>query len=200
MEIDEKFFKNYKELIIVGCLLIVIVIVCIHPIFSAIKKTSLTMSEYKKQVAKVKNVKTQVESIETAKTQLNDKQNKLKPFFEQKGASEDSVASFGGMFEDVIDYVKMNNLMLRSVEYSLTPQGDVLFDKFPNLYSACRVKLYMIGSYSQLESFLNDVSVYPYFIDISEINVSPYKKDMQYLVINLSLTLYSKKQQAAASM
>ena len=200
MELDEKFFKNYKELIIVLCVLVMVLFVCYQPVASAIKKTKLTMAEYKKQVAKVKDVKTEVASIEDAKNQLIDKQKKLKPFFEQKGAPEDSVASFGGMFEDVIDYVKMNRLMLRSVEYSLTPKDDVMFEKFPLLYNVCRIKLYMIGSYPQLQSFLNDISVYPYFIDVSEVNIVPYKKDMQYLVINVSLTLYSKKQKAAASV
>jgi len=200
MELDEKFFKNYKELIIVIIALVVVVCICYNPIASAIKKTKLTMAEYKKQAAKVKEVKNQVASIEDAKNQLMDKQNKLKPFFEQKGAPEDSVASFGGMFEDVIDYVKMNSLMLRSVEYYMNPKEDPMYAKFPLLYNVCRIKLFMVGTYSQLEGFLKDISVYPYFIDISEISIYPYKKDMNYLIMNVSLTLYSKKQKAAASV
>ena len=200
MELDEKFFKNYKELIIVIVVLIAVICICYQPISGAIKKTKLTMAEYKKQVAKVKDVKNQVASIEDAKNQLMDKQNKLKPFFEQKGAPEDSIASFGGMFEDVIDYVKMNSLMLRSVEYFMNPKEDPMYAKFPLLYNVCRINLFMVGTYTQLEGFLKDISVYPYFIDISEINITPYKKDMNYLIMNVSLTLYSKKQKAAAAV
>ena len=200
MELDEKFFKNYKELIIVFFILVAVLFVCYQPISGAIKKTKLTKAEYQKQIAKVKDVKNEVASIEDAKSQLVDKQNKLKPFFEQKGAPENSVASFGGMFEDVVDYVKMNSLMLRSIEYNLNPKDDEFFQKFPLLYNSCRVKLYMVGTYAQLQGFLKDISVYPYFIDITEIGVFPYKKDINYLVINVTLTLYSKKQQAAATI
>lgn len=200
MELDEKFFKNYKELIIVAAILFVVLFLCYQPISASIKKLQRTMTEHKSQVTKVKEVKNQVADIEEAKNQLIDKQNKLKPFFEQKGVPEDSIASFGGMFEDIIDYIKMNNLMLRSVEYFMNPKDDVLYAQFPLLYNVCRIHVYVVGTYSQIQGFLNDVSVYPYFIDVSSVGISPYKQDMKYLLAHIELTLYSKKQKAAAAI
>lgn len=200
MELDEKFFKNYKELIIVVSILFVVLFLCYQPISAAIKKTQRTISEHKTQVEKVKEVKTKVADLEEAKNQLIDKQNKLKPFFEQKGAPEDSIASFGGMFEDIVDYVKMNSLMLRSIGYNLNPKEDPLYTQFPLLYNVCCVHMQVIGTYSQIEGLLKDISVYPYFIDITMISLRPYKQDMQYLIADIDLTLYSKKQKAAAAI
>lgn len=200
MELNEKFFKNYKELIIVAVLLIAVIVLSYQPISNIIKKTKNTIDEHNGQILKVNEAKEQVADLEKAKNMLIDKQNKLKPVFEQKGSPEDSIASFGGMFEDIVDYIKINNLMLRTIEYSINPIDDPLYAQFPLLYNVCRVNLMAIGTYSQLEAFLNDIYIYPYFVDITKVEVNPYQSDKKYLLANISITLYSKKQKAATAI
>ena len=200
MELNEKFFRNYKELIIVIVVLIAVIVLSYQPIANMIKKTKNTIDEHNGQILKVNDAKEQVSDLEKAKNLLIDKQNKLKPVFEQKGSPEDSIASFGGMFEDIVDYIKINNLMLRSIEYSINPIDDQLYAQFPLLYNVCRVNLMAVGTYSQFEAFLNDIYVYPYFIDISQVEISPYLSDKKYLLANISITLYSKKQKAATAI
>lgn len=200
MELNEKFFRNYKELIIVAVVLIAVIFLSYQPISNMIKKTKNTIDEHNGQILKVNEAKEQVSNLEKAKNLLIDKQNKLKPIFEQKGSPEDSIASFGGMFEDIVDYIKINNLMLRSIEYSINPIDDLLYAQFPLLYNVCRVNLMAVGTYSQFEAFLNDIYVYPYFIDISQVEISPYQSDKKYLLANISITLYSKKQKAATAI
>jgi len=200
MQIDEKFIKNYKE-VIIGCIVILLAVIFgIKQICGAIGKVQSTLLENKKQQEKIKESKKKLSEIENTKKKMLDKQNKMKPVFDPKAAPEDSISSFGGMFEDIIDYIKMNNIKLRSVEYKINPSDDPIYGKFPTLYNVCKVNLYIISNYTQLEGFLRDLTVYPYFINVSEISIYPYEKDKQYLLINLSITLYSKKQQAAGSV
>ena len=114
-------------------------------------------------------------------------------------APEDSISSFGGMFEDIVDYIKMNNLMLRSVEYKLNPPKDKIGSKFPTVYNVCGVDFFIIGTYPQIQGLIRDLKVYPYYIDIAKVELTPYEKDPEYVLTKLSITLYSKKEVSAAS-
>ena len=200
MQIDQKFLKNYKEAIIGGILIVLALIVGFQQIIQSAGKIKEASLQNRKEKEKVKEVNKKLADIESAKKKMLDKQNKMKPVFDPKTSAEDSIASFGGMFEDIIDYVKMNGIKLRSVEYKINPSDDPIYGKFPTLYNVCKVKLFVIGTYTQLEGLLRDLTVYPYFINISEVNIVPYEKNKQYLLINLSVTLYSKKQQGVGSV
>ncbi len=200
MQFDEKFIQNYKEVIIGLIIIAIVALLGIKQISDVIMKTQNTLSEHKKQEEKLKEAKKKLEDFEKTKQKMLDKQNKLKPVFEQKQSPEDSIASFGGMFEDIVDYVKMNGLMLRSVEYKLNPADDTIYATFPTLYNVCQVNIFVVGTYTQMEGFMRDLTVYPYFINIASMDISPYEKDKQYLLVNISITLYSKKQQGAASV
>lgn len=200
MQIDQKFLKNYKEAIIGGILIVLALIVGFQQIIQSAGEIKEASLENRKNKEKVKEVNKKLADIESAKKKMLDKQNKMKPVFDPKTSAEDSIASFGGMFEDIIDYLKMNGIKLRSVEYKINPSDDPIYGNFPTLYNVCKVKLFVIGTYTQLEGLLRDLTVYPYFINISEVNIVPYEKNKQYLLINLSVTLYSKKQQGVGSV
>lgn len=200
LQLDEAFFKNYKELIIGVIIIVLLAIFGIRYIVISASKLQSTTKEYKTKQNELKEAKKKLEEFEKAKQEMLDKQNKIKPVFAPKAAPEDSIASFGGMFEDIIDYVKMNGIMLRSVEYSINPPEDPIYSQFPALYNVCRVNLFIVGTYAQLEGFMRDLTVYPYFINIAELNIEPYQKDKEYLLVNVSITLYSKKQQSVGSV
>lgn len=198
--IDEKFIKQYKELLICGLLLFLAVAFGLRQVIVSVMKVQSTTQEHKKQKEKLKEAKKKLKDYEDANKRLMDKQSNIKKVFQPKTSTEDSIASFGGMFEDIIDYVKINNLMLRSVEYQINPSDDVIYSKFPTLYNVCNVQLMLVGTYVQLEGLIRDLTVYPYFINISEVKINPYEKDEQYIIVTMNITLYSKKQQSAASV
>lgn len=198
--IDEKFIKQYKELLICGLLLLLAVAFGIRQVFVAVTKVQSTTKEHKKQNEKLKEAKKKLKDYEDANKRLMDKQSNIKKVFQPKTSAEDSISSFGGMFEDIIDYVKINNLMLRSVQYQINPADDAIYAKFPSLYNVCKVQLIVVGTYVQLEGLIRDLTVYPYFINIGEVQITPYEKDPQYIVVTMDVVLYSKKQQSAASV
>lgn len=199
-KIDEKFIKQYKELLICGLLLILAAAFGIRQVVITVMKIQTTSKEHKKQKEKLKEAQKKLKDYEDANKRLMDKQSNIKKVFQPKTSTEDSIASFGGMFEDIIDYVKINNLMLRSVQYNINPADDQIYAKFPTLYNVCNVQLMMVGTYVQLEGFVRDLTVYPYFINIAQVKINPYEKDEQYIIVTMDITLYSKKQQSAASV
>lgn len=199
-KIDEKFIKQYKELLICGLLLLLAVAFGIRQVVVTVMKIQATSKEHKKQKEKLKEAQKKLKDYEDANKRLMDKQSNIKKVFQPKTATEDSIASFGGMFEDIIDYVKINNLMLRSVQYKINPPDDQIYTKFPTLYNVCNVQLMVVGTYVQLEGLVRDLTVYPYFINIAQVKINPYEKDDQYIIVTMDITLYSKKQQSAASV
>lgn len=199
-KIDEKFIKQYKELLICGLLLLLAVAFGIRQVVVTVMKIQETSKEHKKQKEKLKEAQKKLKDYEDANKRLMDKQSNIKKVFQPKTSTEDSIASFGGMFEDIIDYVKINNLMLRSVQYNINPSDDPIYTKFPTLYNVCNVQLMVVGTYVQLEGLIRDLTVYPYFINIAQVKINPYEKDEQYIIVTMDITLYSKKQQSAASV
>lgn len=197
---DENFIKNYKEIIIGAIIILLLAAFGVKQVIGSSTKIQATTLEHKKQKEKLKEIKKRVAEFEESKKKMQVQQSKIRPVFDPKNGSEDTIASFGGMFEDIIDYVKMNNLKLRSVAYIMSPADDLIYSKFPNLYSVCKVNLFIVGTYMDLEGLLRDLTVYPYFINIAEVQLAPYEKNKQYLLINMTITLYAKKQQAAGSI
>ena len=196
-KIDERFIKQYKELLICGLLLVAF---GIRQVVVTVMKIQSTSKEHKKQKEKLKEAQKKLKDYEDANKRLMDKQSNIKKVFQPKTGAEDSIVSFGGMFEDIIDYVKVNNLMLRSVQYKINPPDDIIYGKFPTLYNVCNVQLLLVGTYVQLQGLIRDLTVYPYFINLSQLRITPYEKDDQYIIITMDITLYSKKQQSATSV
>lgn len=200
MNINKEFIQDYKEVVLSIIIIIIFAALGIRQIVANVQNVQRTQIEHKKQSETLKESSKKLESFKKAKQKMVDKQNKLKPVFEQKNAPEESMSSFGGMFDDITEYIKMNSMMLRSIEYIINPADDRIYQNFPSLYNVCKVKIFAVGTYTQLEGFLRDLMVYPYFINIAEVNVIPYEKDRNYLLMNISVHIYSSKQQSATSV
>jgi len=200
MQFDEKALKNYKE-IIIGVLIIVLLSAFgIKQVVGATKKMQTTTMEHKKEKEKLKEFQKKVTEYEEAKKKIEVQQNKIKPVFDSGLGAEDSLGSFGGMFEDITEMMKSNNIKLRSFAYQISPATDPIYAKFPTLYSVCKVDYFTVTTYSDLEGLLRDLAVYPYFINISEVSINPYEKNKNFILVNVAVTLYSKKQQSASSV
>lgn len=186
--------SNIRELIL-GIVVVVLLLVFF------IKQTSGFFVECKdkfveKNAASTKLAESKVRAEELAleAKRVEEQQNALKPFFKlESGSQNDSISAFGGMFEDFIDYIKIEGLMLRSIEYNINPQTDPIYKSFSSQYNVCEVKLFLVGTYSQLNTLLKDIDNYPYFVSVSQLSVAPYQANKRYLLINISIMLYSKK-------
>lgn len=185
--------SNIRELLLSIVAIVILVIFGIKSLSGVIIETKNNFTAKKQIKEKVTELKSKVDTINAAKNRLSKQQDILKPFFKQEFAPKDSIASFGGMFEDIVDYVKINGLMLRSIQYNINPQNDLIFKNFAASYNVCEVKLFLVGTYPQFQSFIKDLNNYPYFINIAEIIINPYESNKKYLLAQISINLYSQK-------
>ena len=100
------------------------------------------------------------------------------------------------MFEEIIKRAQSNGLLIRSIEYDMKPADDPIYMEYSDTYNVCQLKFFLVGSYSQLQAFLNGINNnFEYLTSISKLNVTAFRANTDYLLINLGITLYSKKQQ-----
>lgn len=113
------------------------------------------------------------------------------------GTDNENLGVFGTMFEDIIKRAQYNGLMVRSIEYDMRPANDPLYAAFSDTYNVCELKFFLVGTYLQSRTFLNEiVNNFPYLISISKLNVTAFDGNTDYLLIDMSLTLYSKRPDA----
>lgn len=185
--------NNARELILSIIVVILLAIFGIKQIGGIVIECKNNFNIKSQKQSIVEDLRVKADSIDQANQKLEQQQDILKPFYKQEFAQNDSIAAFGGMFEDVVDYIKINGLLLRSIEYNINPAEDLIFKNFSSSYNVCELKLFIVGTYSQLQSFFRDIEAYPYYISVSQINIVPYESDKKYLLVNLSINLYSKK-------
>ena len=110
-----------------------------------------------------------------------------------ENSSVENLGVLGTMFEDIIDKARKNGLLIRSIEYDMHPATDPLYANFSDRYNVCELKFFFVGSYSQLRDFLNEmVNNFQYLISISKLNITAFSGNTDYILINMSITLYSK--------
>lgn len=185
--------NNARELILSIIVVALIVIFGIKQISGIAVECKNNFMSKREKASLVENLRVKVDTIEQANQRLEQQQDILKPFYKQETAQNDSIAAFGGMFQDIVDYVKINGLLLRSIEYNINPEQDLIFKNFAASYNVCEVKMFLVGTYPQLQSFFREVEAYPYYLNVSQINIIPYEANKKYLLVNLSINLYSKK-------
>ncbi len=185
--------NNSRELILSIIVVVLILVMGIKQLFTVGSDFKLKFTEKREKLAAVEDLRVKTDAIKKAKEAIEHKQEVLKPFYKQEVPQNDSIAAFGGMFQDVVDYIKINGLLLRSIEYNIKPDTDPIYKNFSTNYNVCTINLFVIGTYPQLKDFLRDIDMYPYFISISQLNIIPYESDKKYLLVKMAINLYSKK-------
>ena len=103
------------------------------------------------------------------------------------------MSSFGVMFEDVIQAAKYNKLKLYSIAYNMAPADDLVYQNVQSEYNVCEISMQLYGTYPQFKSYFQDIYNYPYLINISKLEITPYERDRNILGGNIKIVLYSKK-------
>ena len=186
--------SNTRELFLSLVVVVLVLIFCIKQVSGIVVDCKNNFVTKREKQTTVATLKTNVESIEAAHDKIEKQQSVLKPFYKQQFVQNDSIAAFGGMFEDMVDYIKIDGLLLRSIEYNVKPDQDLIYKNFSTSYIVCEIKMFLIGTYPQLKAFLKDIDLYPYYISVSQMNVVPYESNKKYLLVNISVNLYSRKQ------
>ncbi len=179
---------------------ILIAIVIIAATFFAVqgpfREYSQVADSKKVKLREKQDLEAQMRELEEQKAQEQANMNTLRPFMEMSGDfTKESMASFGGMLEEIVDnYIKPRKIMVRSIDYTIDPPEDPIFSVFQPNYHACELELYLICKYPELHDFLYSmINDFPHFISISQMVVTAYPADKEYLLVDLKLNLYVKK-------
>ena len=194
--------KNKKLVIIICFVAAALLFVCI--LVSMIKgnvediQNAKAMSIEAEQSAQ--RLEQQAKELAEQQEQEKSKLNSIKPVIQEPDDSDgESLGVFGGMFDKVIALSKESGLLLRSIEYEMNPMDDAIYQNFSDIYNVCELKFFFVGSYTQLRSFLDAmVNKFEYLVSISRLNVTAFSENTDYILINMSITLYSKKAASAA--
>lgn len=155
--------------------------------YQEVQSKTQTVEATKQQIAELKNKKEQYEKEERVST---------KPVYKNELATPDQMSSFGVMFEDVIQSAKYNGLKLRSISYDTAPAQDVIQTNMSSEYNVCAISMQLIGNYMQFRSYFQDIYNYPYLINLDKISIKPYEKNKKILIADISVILYSTKNEA----
>ncbi len=188
--------KKNKQIVPL-CFIVAIAIFCII-LFSIVKDPiedhSIAKESAKQAQSKLDKQKENYSKIENNVKSEEMKLKSIKQLYESNTDTASNMSAFGTMFDDIIRQAQINGLLIRSIAYEMNPMFDTIYASASDSYNVCELKLYLVGSYSQLKSFLNEmINNYQYLISISKLSVSAYSGDTDYILANLSINLYSKK-------
>ncbi len=187
--------KQYVPICFIGAIVIFIAIILFmtkgkYDEYADLKSRTI------RQDVELQNLEKKISEIETASEQEELKLKSIKPVYEAKGNEGENLAVYGNMFEEIIRRAQSNGLMIRSIEYDMKPAYDPIYSEFSDLFNVCELKFFLVGSYSQLQSFLTGINNnFNYLTSISTLNITAFQANTDYLLINLGITLYSKKPQ-----
>ena len=133
----------------------------LYLIIPKVNESYTTYKQIQEKQVKVQKTQTQIDELRAQKLAY-EKQEKsaTKPVYKTDVASLDPMASFGIMFEDVIQAAKYNGLKLRSIEYAQNPPDDIVSQNVQSDFNVCAVKMQLIGSYAQFRSYFDDIANY----------------------------------------
>ena len=189
--------KKNKQIVPLCFLIAVIVFFAITYIM-----VSSSVEEYKNANDSQTAVKAEFENYQTKYNQSKEQKAKdeqqlqtIKPVYESTENSEnENLGVFGTMFEDIIKKAQYNGLLIRSIEYDMRPADDQIFLNFSDSYNVCELKFFFVGTYAQLKTFMNELlNNFKYLISISRLNITSFTGNTDYLLINMFITIYSKK-------
>lgn len=187
--------ENQKIMCIV--LILLSVAVGLYLVIPNAQKSFETYKAIQEKTQKAESTKQQIADLKT-KNEAYEKEEKTatKPVYKSDLATLDQMASFGIMFEDVIQSAKYNGLRLRSISYNTNPAADVIKSNIGDAYNVCEVKMQLIGNYLQFRSYFQDIYNYPYLINLDKISIFPYASNPKILIADVSVMLYSEMNDA----
>ena len=115
-----------------------------------------------------------------------------KVIYEVLGQQFSTEASFGIMFENIINNITKSGVKIRSIEYNYSPQDDKVLQTNAAGFNACELSFIAVGSYAQIQNFFKSLAKEKYLTNIYEVYLEPYDKNKTILIAKFKIRLYTK--------
>ncbi len=118
--------------------------------------------------------------------------SKSKPFYKPAASGMNTEAIIQGEFAEILQLIRANKIKVRTIKYEYDPQDDAFVKGAGGKYKVARLNMEMIATYSSYNNFLKELYKHDHFLDIQSVEIVPYKKNKQILLINFKLKLYAQ--------
>lgn len=184
------------------------------PILIVIATFGLLFMLLSKDAANIQNIMDYNNAINQKKQELTAKQDKLailkkkaeeeakkeeqkvvneKAFYKPVASGLSTEAVIIGEFNEILELIRANKIKVRSMKSDYDPQDDEFVKGAGAEYNVARLNLEMIADYTSFNSFMKELYKHEHFLDIESVEIVPYKKNKQILLINFKIKLYAKK-------
>ena len=184
------------------------------PILIVVATIALTIMIGMKLATNVQNMMSYKTDIDTKEQQLNEKKKKLeeykaqeikeakenaanaansKPFYKPAATGMNTEAVIQGEFAEILELIRVNKIKVRTIKYDYDPQDDAFVKGAGGKYKAARLNMEMVANYTSYNNFLKELYKHDHFLDIQSVEIVPYRKNKQILLINFKLKLYSQE-------
>lgn len=155
-------------------------------------RQQITAKEQELTEKKNKLEKLKKQEAEEAK-RLAQTASKSKPFYKPAASGMNTEAIIAGEFTEILELVRINKIKVRSIKYEYNPSDDAFVKGAGNKYKVARLNMEMISDYTSYNNFLKELYKHEHFLDIQSVEIVPYRKNKQILLINFKLKLYSQE-------
>lgn len=184
------------------------------PILIVVATFGLTIMIGTKLATNVQNIMSYKADITTKEQQLNEKKAELekykaqeikeakenaanaansKPFYKPAATGMNTEAVIQGEFAEILELIRINKIKVRTIKYDYDPQDDAFVKGAGGKYKAARLNMEMVANYTSYNNFLKELYKHDHFLDIQSVEIVPYRKNKQILLINFKLKLYSQE-------
>ena len=184
------------------------------PILIVVVTFALTIFFGMNLATNVQNMMSYKADITTKGQQLQEMQNKLKeykdkerqeakenaanaakskPFYKPAATGMNTEAVIQGEFAEILELIRVNRIKVRTIKYDYDPQDDAFVKGAGGRYKAARLNMEMVANYTSYNNFLKELYKHDHFLDIQSVEIVPYRKNKQILLINFKLKLYSQE-------
>lgn len=154
-------------------------------------RTTLAAKEQELSTKKAQLEKFRAEEAAEAKKNAENAA-KSKPFYKPAATGLNTEAVIAGEFTEILELIRANKIKVRTIKYEYDPQDDAFVKGAGGKYKAARLNMEMISDYTSYNNFLKELYKHDHFLDIQSVEIVPYKKNKQILLINFKLKLYSQ--------
>ena len=182
-------FKNAILLLILGIILFIFILSKLMPSIQTIFNNNKT---YKTQVTSLNDKKRTLETLkQDAEKKAKQTDVITKKFYIISGSDTESIIT--DQLQDILSILRANMIKARSIDYEYDPGDDSFVANAGDKYHVCRLTLELIADYKAYERFLQDLYKHEHYLDMEQIEITPYEKNKKILLINMKLKLYAQK-------
>ncbi len=184
-------------IIILAACIFISLFLFISNVVPALQNLSTAKNDYKTKfdeyTTKAEQLDAQKKAAETVQETTASTSGIEKGFYKPVESGADSEALIAAEFNEILDLITSNSIKTRAVKYDYDPADDNFVKGAQGKYSVCKLDMQMIASYNNFKNFMKDLYKHEHYLDIAKVEIRPYNKNKNIILIDLQLKLYAEK-------